>query len=176
MNNEQPTTIRVMATSRGWMLAGTLLVSVAVACAAYGLNIAGLGELAATGGAFFLLTLGRMLLPGMLTGTAEVAAFQGTAKIVRTFTEDYERWIAARPLPARAGVALALTVAFLILRLVVNSALGLLANIWIAAAAGALVAALVCAPELLTALSDRVKPTSRHTAYGDTDTTTGATA
>lgn len=135
-----------------WTVAGTVLMGGAVTMAAWWMSTSGLAELAATGLAFWLLTLVRMLSPGLQR--LAPGEMQDSARILDTIRRDLAAWTGTRSILSQAILAAAMTALFLILRGIARWALEALSSPILAGALGLAVAALEAAPHLARAIGE----------------------
>lgn len=157
----------------GWQVGATMLLVGALFSLAWALSQAGLLDLAATGTAFFAVTLARQMGLG-LTGRVP-REFQGTARMIDQARSDFAAWIAARTLLSHALIAVAYTVAFLLLRAAMTATLTVIASPWLALAVGLALAAAVASPLLIRSLIETVSGSAgrRTEAAPETTETTG---
>lgn len=155
--------------SHAWTVAGTVLMGGAVTMAAWWMSTSGLAELAATGLAFWLLTLVRMLSPGLQRLAPD--EMQDSARMLDVLRRDLAAWMGTRSILSQAILAALLTAAFLVLRGIARWALEALSSPILAGALGLAVAALVAAPHLARAIGEAAVA-RRDAAEADTDTDT----
>lgn len=138
--------------SHAWTVAGTVLMGGAVTMAAWWMSTSGLQELAATGLSFWLLTLVRMLSPGLQR--LAPGEMRESARMLDTLRRDLAAWMGTRSILSQAILAATLTALFLVLRGIARWALGALSSPILAGALGLAVAALVAAPHLARAIGE----------------------
>ena len=143
---------RSAGASHIWHVAGTILLVGALFSLAWALSRAGMLDLAATGSAFFIVTLMRQLGVGL--ATVAPREFEGSANLVRQLQSDFARWIATRSVVAHALIAMAYTAAFLLSRAALSAILTVIASPWVALAVGLALAAAVASPSLISSLID----------------------
>lgn len=131
----------------GWQVAATIFAIGGAFSIAWGLSVAGQLDLAASGLSFFVMTL----LP-RLGWAGRVTEFRGTLDIVRQMREDWSAYMGRRGVLAHVVVALALTLVWLILRVVTVALLHVITTPWTALGAGLLLAAVVASPVLAGAV------------------------
>lgn len=151
--------------SHTWTVAGTILMGGAVTLTAWWMSTSGLAELAATAVAFWILTLVRMLSPGLQR--LAPGEMKASAGLIDTLRRDISAWMGSRSILSQAIIAALLTAAFLVLRAGARWVLTALSSPILAGAVGLAVAALVAAPHLARAVGEAA--TQRRTS--DTDTT-----
>ena len=138
--------------SHAWTVAGTVLMGGAVTMAAWWMSTSGLAELAATATAFWLLTLVRMVSPGL--ERLAPGEMQDSARLIDTLRRDLAAWMGTRSILSQAILAAVMTAAFLVLRGIARWVLEALSSPILAGALGLGVAALVAAPHLARAVAE----------------------
>lgn len=137
-----------------WHVLGTVLLVGAVFSLAWALSAAGMLDLAATGVAYFVVTLARQMGVGLTT--AAPREFAGSAQLISQLQTDFARWLSTRSMIAHALIAMGYTIAFLLARAALSAILTVIASPWVALAAGLALAAAVASPSLIRSLFDAV--------------------
>lgn len=137
--------------NRPYQIIATLLMCGAIVMVAYALAKNGWMELAATMVTMFLFQLVRLLaVTGMLRLPKNTStSFQGTRGFIRTAYDEFVVWQASSPIWRLAALAAGYTLLFMLGRWLITLSLGVFTNIWIAGAAGAVIASLIIFPSLL---------------------------
>lgn len=142
------------ANAHSWKVLGTFLVCGALVSLAWGLATAGLLELASTMVAAFFFQFGSLLLRNGLivipNKTSEDARIEQGKSAVRSIVGMFQAFLDRSSMLRLAALAGIYALLFIGARSLISLALGLFGNIWIAAAAGALLAAIICAPSLFS--------------------------
>lgn len=133
-----------------YQIIGVALLGAAVAMAAYGFSELGLIDMAATFMTCFLLTFGRLAFA--FKPPTEGSDFAQTRTFVGNLVAEYKEFTRTRAVLGKAIIAVASALLFLGCRWLVITGFGFLANPWLAAAIGALVASAVASPVLWRAM------------------------
>lgn len=118
--------------------------------AAYGFSQLGLIDMAATFATCFLLTFGRLAFSFKPPKPED--DFAQTRTFIGNLVREYKEFTRSRAVLGKAIIAVASALLFLACRWVVITGFSFLANPWLAAAVGALVASAVASPVLWRAM------------------------
>lgn len=144
--------------AHGWQVLGTILACVAVGMLGWALKQAGWLELASTALSMFFLTLMKLLFShGVIRKPKGKGLLKNSAPLLQKLAADYKEFIDNSPMIRLAGVAFVYTVAYLIWREAITTALTVFSNIWVAGSAAALFAAFIVAPGLISNWVSRFK-------------------
>lgn len=141
---------RILPTDRlphVWQVIATLLAVASLWTLCWWLSEQGMLDLAATGLAFYVVTLTKQI-GGSLSSRAP-KEFKATAGLVDTARADFAAWMANRKLLSHVLIALAVTILFLVGRFVASTVMAMIASPWLALAVGLAVAAAVASPVLV---------------------------
>lgn len=130
-----------------WQVLATLLVVASAFTMCWYLSQKGLLDLAATGVAFYTVTLMRALGPSL--SRRAPTELKRTAGLIDVAREDFAAWMANRKLLSLALIAAVTTVAFLVFRYIASAVMTMIASPWLALAVGLAVAAAVASPVLV---------------------------
>lgn len=151
----------VDANAHVWRVGGTILAVAAFCSIAWGLGQAGLLDLASalmTAFLFQFVTLllrnGVIVLPDTRNGDQRIE--EGKSAI-RSILGMCQAFVDRSSILRLALVAMVYGLAFIGARAAIQGALGIFANVFIAAGAGAAIAAVICAPTLFTGLFRALK-------------------
>ncbi|ALN14354.1 hypothetical protein [Acidipropionibacterium acidipropionici] len=153
--------------THGWKVLGTLLVVGGVSSLSWALAKSGLLELASTMLTMMLVQLVRLLFTaGMISmperkGGAEAEDFAETKGVLKKAWSEFQIWQARSSVLRLALLAAGYTLAFMLLKLLLQMTLKVFTNIWVALAFGAIAAAVIVSPGLFKSaiggLKSRVK-------------------
>ncbi|NJE65498.1 hypothetical protein EZE58_01090 [Brevibacterium sp. LS14] len=129
-----------------WQVAAVILLGGALFALGWALSQSGLLEIAATGLAFFATSFARSM---WATSSWAPKEFAKSAGLISQLRADWNEWISTRGTLAKALMALAMTVVFMVIRAVVSGALQVIASPWIALAIGLAGAAVIASPSLI---------------------------
>ncbi|GAA4525576.1 hypothetical protein GCM10023160_18670 [Brachybacterium paraconglomeratum] len=149
------------ANSHTWRVVATFLAIGSLISLAWGLAQFGMLELAATGTAAILsmqiqlmLRNGFIVLPDAKSDDARIEEGKNALRsIVGMFQAILDRSSILRLTMLSIGYG----ILFVLLRMAIQTALGIFTNIWIALAAGAIVASVICFPTLFAGLIRAMK-------------------
>ena len=149
-NNVKVLVQNIQHLPHGYQILGVALIGAAVAMAAYGLSEMGLLDVAATFATCFVLTFGRLAFS--FKKPSEGSDFAQTGTFISNLAAEYKEFTRTRAVLGKALIALASALLFIALRWTMIVAMGFLANPWLAAALGALIASVIASPILWRAL------------------------
>lgn len=129
-----------------WQVAAVILLGGAIFALGWALSQSGLLEIAATGLAFFATAFARSM---WATSSWAPKEFAKSAGLISQLRADWNQWISTRGTLAKALMALAMTLFFMVIRAVVSVALQVIASPWIALAIGLAGAAVIASPTLI---------------------------
>lgn len=152
----------------GWQVLSIILGTASMFVLCWYLSQQGLLDLAATGLAFFALTMVRLTGPSLSSRVPR--EFQRSAGIIDALREDYQQWVASRRLASQTILALLMTIAFMIGRYIASAVLYAIATPWLAVSVGLLVAAAIASPVLVRTVTNGIRDLGRSDSP-TTDTT-----
>lgn len=159
--------LRVLPTDRlshGWQVLATLLAGASFFVLCWYLSKQGLLDLAATGLAFFVVSLVRQL--GSVVTSRVPKEFVKSASMVAQLRADLSEWMANRKLLSHVLIALVATLVFLLIRSVAATLMGWIASPWLALAIGLAIAAAVASPVLVKSLGDSLRSPTDSATHG----------
>ncbi|MDQ0648619.1 hypothetical protein QFZ53_002815 [Microbacterium natoriense] len=144
-----------------WRVLATFLAIGALVSLAWGLAQFGMLELAATGTAAVLSMLiqlmmrnGFIVLPHRQSDDARIEEGKSALKAIAGMVQA---WIDRSSLLRLVLIATGYGIVFVLLRTLIQFALGMFGNIWVALAAGGLVASVICFPTLFAGIIRSMK-------------------
>lgn len=143
--------VKVDALPHGWQFLAVLMLGGAVATTSYGLAQMGWLDVAATLLTAWGTAFGRLIFAGRKP-PRDGAAFAQTRGMLATALDDARAFLATRAVLAKALLAVASALGFVAARAVVSVGLSAMANPWLAAGAGLIVASLIASPVLWKAM------------------------
>lgn len=150
--------------THGWKVLGTLLVVGGVSSLSWALAKSGLLELASTMLTMMLVQLVRLLFTAGMISLPErkdSGDFVETRGVLKKAWSEFQIWQARSSVLRLALLAASYTGAFMLLKLLLQMALRVFTNIWVALAFGAIAAAVIVSPGLFKSaiggLKSRVK-------------------
>ncbi|MGP9624320.1 hypothetical protein ACT3S7_15305 [Corynebacterium sp. AOP34-AQ2-28] len=149
-NNVKVLVQNIQHLPHGYQILGVALIGAAVAMAAYGLSEMGMLDVAATFATCFVLTFGRLAFSFKTPN--EGSDFKETRTFINNLVAEYKEFTRTRAVLGKALIALMSALLFIALRWIMIAAMGFLANPWLAAALGALVASAIASPILWRAM------------------------
>ncbi|WP_129656317.1 hypothetical protein [Rothia halotolerans] len=151
----------VDANAHVWRVVGTVLAVGAFCSIAWGLGQAGLLELASALTTAFLFQFVALLLRnGIIVlpdSTSDDARIEDGKSAIRSIIGMVQAFIDRSSILRLALIAMAYGLAFIAARAAIQGMLGIFSNVFIAAGAGAAIAAVICAPTLFTGLFRALK-------------------
>lgn len=141
-----------------YQLLGAVLLCGSITAAAYGLEQAGIGAIAASFLSFWAIFVGTRLITKI--ATRKTKYFADTSKIVRTVHNDFQDWLNNRRVLALAILGIPVAIGFVALRAGIELALASFGNVWIALSFGLLFSAVICSPLLFRGLAEVVNSDS----------------
>lgn len=161
-----PITVNVQNTnfdsnSHVWRVLATFLAIGAMVSLAYGLTQWGMLELAATGTTAIVSMLVQLMMRNgfivLPEATSDDERIEEGKNALKAITGMIQAWIDRSSMLRLLLIAIGYGVAFILLRMLIAWALGVFGNIWIALAAGGLVASVICFPTLFTGVIRAMK-------------------
>lgn len=146
--------------SHSYQVIAVLLLTASVWVLCWYLASLDLIDLAATGFAFLALQLVRQI-GGSLASRAP-KELRPTATLLDQARIDFQEWSKSRTLVTQFGIALAVTIVWLLGRFLAATVMHAIASPWLALSVGLGIAACVCSPVLIRGIVDqfnRAKPT-----------------
>lgn len=151
-----------------WRVLATFLAIGSLVSLAYGLTQWGLIEIAATGTSAVLAMLFQLMIRnGFIVlgdGPSEDARIQEGRNALKAIAGMIQAYIDHSSLLRLVLISIGYGVAFVLLRQTVTWALTIFTNIWIALAAGGVIAAFICFPTLFAGLLRAVRTRTTHPA------------
>ncbi|MGW8483571.1 hypothetical protein ACWGJP_10555 [Microbacterium sp. NPDC055903] len=144
-----------------WRVLATFLAIGALVSLAWGLAQFGMLELAATGTAAVISMLVQLMLRNgfivLPSAKSDDARIEEGKSALKAIVGMVQAWIDRSSLLRLVLLAIGYGIAFVLLRTVIQFSLGVFGNIWVALAAGGLLASVICFPTLFAGIVHSMK-------------------